>query len=303
MKTAIVILLSFIIMGVSSCRKIDLYHGLSEEEANEMLVVLQQDGIATSKVKEIIQNETFWTVQVDPNRLSDARRLLVDHNLPSRKELGLSGVYKEKGLIPTPDEQKARFLLAVKGEIINSLRKIPEVVDADVILNIPTQEEFADPNAKEKRPTASIIIKARPSETAQDSLSEVKVQQFVANAVENLNPRDVSVIITYITPPKRGIMPGQSLILPPVAEGGKQVADEKPLTRIAGLEVVGDSQGKLRIYLAVFFGILAILAVALIITVIRTSRMRRELKQYKGGDSKPLIEGKVVDDRPRIEGR
>jgi hypothetical protein len=29
------------------------------------------------------------------------------------------GVYKEKGLIPTPDEQKARFLLALKGEIIN----------------------------------------------------------------------------------------------------------------------------------------------------------------------------------------
>ncbi|MBI2341927.1 MAG: hypothetical protein HYU98_04260, partial [Deltaproteobacteria bacterium] len=201
-KALLVISAVFLLLG---CSKVELYHDLSEEEANDMLVVLQQDGINAEKIKEVRQNEIYWTIKIDPKRLIDARRLLVEHNLPRKKELGLSGVYQEKGLIPTPDEQKARYLLALKGEIINSLLKIPEVIDADVVLNIPSPEEFASPDAKEKRPTASVIIKAKPTDSVQETLSESRMQQFVANTVENLNPRDVSVIITYITSPKGGL--------------------------------------------------------------------------------------------------
>lgn len=298
MKKLIVVLI--VLVCFTGCRKTDLYHGLSEEEANEILVVLNSQGIDATKVQEVKQQEVFWTIQVDPKRINDAQRVLVDHNLPRKKELGLSGVYKEKGLIPTPDEQKARYLLALKGEIINSLKEIPDVVDADVVLNIPTPDEFASPTAKEKRPTASVVVKARPTDTAQEALSEAKIQQHVANTVENLNPRDVSVIITYIAPPKRGLLPGQSLILPSASEQqAKQSVNERPVTRIAGLEVVGESHGKLRVYLAVFFLILAALAVVLIFTIVRSNRIRSELKDYKG-DPKQLIEGKVVDDKPRL---
>lgn len=290
-----------IVLCFTACRKVALYHDLSEEEANEMLVVLQQEGIKVSKIKEVRQNEVYWIVQVDSNRLSDARRLLVEHNLPRKKELGLAGVYKEKGLIPTPDEQKARYLLALKGEIINSLLRIPEVIDADVVLNIPTPDEFAVPGAKEKRPTASVVIKARPSNTSQDVLTESRIQQFVANTVENLNPRDVSVVVTYLTVPRQGILPGQSLVLPSATETATTAAKES-MTRVAGVEVSATSQGRLRVYLVVFFGFLAVLSAVLIVMIVRSSRMRQELNGYKGGEQKS-IEGKVVEDKPRLEGR
>jgi type III secretion protein J len=301
MKKIIIVLMILTIF--SACRKVALYHDLSEEEANDILVVLQQQGIDAEKVKEVRQNEVFWTISVDSKRISDARRLLVEHNLPHKKELGLSGVYKEKGMIPTPDEQKARYLLALKGEIINSLTKIPDVVDADVVLSVPTPDEFAKDGDK-KRPTASVIVKARPSDAMQENLSEAKIQQFVANSVENLNPRDVSVIITYVSTPKPGLMPGQSLILPTVTtQNVGETTEDKPVTRIAGLEVVGQSQAKLKIYLGIFLLILAVLAIALIVTVIRTSRMRQELKEYRSDSSaRPSIEGRVVDERPKLTG-
>ena len=157
-----------------------MYHGLSEEDANEILVVLQEEGIQAQKEKE---------VQFDDLPL--ARSLLVAKNLPRQKELGLGGVYKEKGLIPTSDEQKARFLLALKGEIINSLEKLPEVIDADIVLNVPIKEEFN--RGEKKRPTASVVIKAMLPPNTQSSLSEMKIQEFVANSVEELAPRDVTV--------------------------------------------------------------------------------------------------------------
>lgn len=299
MKKLIVVLL--VVIAFTACRKIELYHDLTEEEANDMMVVLHQEGISVNKVKEVRQNEVFWTIEVDPKRVTDARRLLVEHNLPRKRELGLSGVYKDKGLIPTPDEQKARYLLALKGEIINSLLKIPDVLDADVVINIPAPEEFAGGDAKEKRPTASVIIKAKPSVAAESSLTESKIQQFVANTVENLNPRDVSVIITYIAAPRQGVYPGQSVILPSAKDVANTKTDDQSLTRVAGVDVVEGSQKRFKVYLSIFFIVLAALAGGLVFMVIRHSRMRQELKDFKG-ESAPMIEGKVVDEQKRLSG-
>ncbi len=295
-----ILVLLAILLATTACKKVALYHDLTEEEANDIIVILQTNDISAEKIKEVRQNEIFWVIQVDPKKLAESRSLLVEHNLPRKRELGLSGVYKEKGLIPTPDEQKARFLLALKGEIINSLLKIPEVVEADVVLNIPTADEFVSPGAKEKRPTASVVIMARPSRTGVESFTEAKIQQFVANSVENLNPRDVSVIITYVGSPKSGIMPGQSLILPSAVEQPRlERPANDPVTRIAGLEVVGQSKSKIKIYMAIFFIILAVLAIALVVTVIKTSRMRSDM-QSRGGDNKKLVEGRLVDDQKRL---
>src|SRR3989344_2145338 len=181
-----------LILLLAGCQKAVLYHGLSEEDANEILVVLQEEGVQAQKEKEVRQNEIFWTIELQFDDLPRARSLLVAKNLPRQKELGLGGVYKEKGLIPTSDEQKARFLLALKGEIINSLEKLPEVIDADIVLNVPIKEEFN--RGEKKRPTASVVIKAMLPPNTQSSLSEMKIQEFVANSVEELAPRDVTVL-------------------------------------------------------------------------------------------------------------
>lgn len=299
MQRAIIIIA--IVLCLSACRKVDLYHDLSEEEANEILVALQQEGISVGKVKEVRQNEVFWTVQVDRKRIADARRLLVEHHLPHKSELGLSGVYKEKGLIPTPDEQKARYLLALKGEIINSLKKIPDVVDADAILNIPSPEEFASPGAEPKRPTASVVVKARVTDSAQASLSESKIQQFVANTVENLNPRDVSVIITYAAQSKSSLLPGQTLVLPSARDVARADVDKAHVARIAGIEVVTSSQNRLKIYLVVFFVMIAAMAAGLVAMVIKTSRQRQELDDFKGPETRALVEGNVVEEKPKLK--
>lgn len=286
------IILFCLALALVSCQKTSLYSDLAEEDVNEIMVLLEDNGIDVSKVKEVRQNEVYWSVAVPAKSLKKARALLLGHNLPRHRELGLSGVYKEKGLIPTPDEQKARFLLALKGEIVNSLEKIPEVVDADVVLNTPTPEEFA--KGEKKRPTASVVVKAKTPEGGQSTLTESKVQQFVANSVEDLNPRDVSVIITYMSE-GRGLMPGETLVLPPQERG----VEKLPTTRVVGVEVTKAGGERLKVYLAVFFGILVILSAALIITIVRTARMRQELKSYQG--SKALVEGSVVEEKEEGE--
>ena len=302
-KIAVSLCLVFL-TGLTACHQKALYHDLNEEEANEILVVLQQNNIPATKVKEVKQNETVWAIEVAEQDLSRAQAILVANNLPRKQELGLSGVYKEKGLIPTPDEQKARYLLALKGEIINSLKKLPEVIDADVVLNVPTKEEFSK-KIDQERPTASVVIKAKSPESGPSSISEQKIQEFVANSIEGMAPRDVSVLISFINPVGKTMHPGFTTVLPQAGSPGvASVAEDSHAATSAtsllmGLQVSAESKNRLKIYLVVFFSLLVLLAAALIVTIIQASRFRNEISDLKGG-SAGAIEGQVPGGQRRL---
>lgn len=287
-----------------SCSKTELYHNLSEDEANEILVVLQESGITASKKQEIVQNEVTWTVGVDQKDLSKARALLVERNLPRRRQPGIEDIYKDKGLISTPDEQKARFIIGMRGNIINALRQNPDVIDADVVINVPDKDEFGSTDvADKKHPTASLIIKIRPTPEAQATLTESKLQRVVASAIPDLDPRDVTVIMSYVGGLPAGTLPGQA---PPVVTAGASTSSlavvptvsKSGLTvTVAGVEVSTESSGRLKIYLSVFLGMLALLSIALIVTVIHTHRVRQEARTPSG-----TVDGQLMgpDDNKRI---
>jgi len=303
-KAVISVLIALTALAFTACSRLELYGNLSEEDANTMLVLLHDKGIDAQKKKEVRQNEVFYSILVAEKDVSAARSLLVHHNLPRRRQLGLTGVYKEKGLIPTPDEQKARFLLALKGELINSLERVPDVVDADVVLNLPTVDEFADPETKKlKRPTASVVMKIKPSAVANQTITEAKVQQFIANGVEGLNPRDVTVIISYLSSAEPTVRPGDVVSLQP--DNDKDVKALAPAVlpkttqTLIGLNLDTPSKARLKMYLLVFFVVLLVLSAVLILAIIQGSRMRRELSSLREGGAQHAVEGEVLSERPR----
>lgn len=299
-----------VIIGIfaAGCGGIKLYQKLSEEDANEIMVLLAENGIKASKEDEVIQNEIFYAIEVRERDMAKARSLLLQHNLPRRKELGLTGVYKDKGLIPTPDEQKARYLLAIKGEIINSLRRIPQIVDADVVLNVPSRDEFASAEAQHRqRPTASAVIKVKPEAKGVSAISESKIQQFVANSVEGMNPRDVAVVISYL--PVEGYeAPGGVKTIGPEGRPvpGRPSAGPPPAVqhKLIGLSLDAESKDKLKIYLLLFFIMLIVLSAALIVVIIQGARMRRTLTALQGPVGEhPAIEGQIMEEGgpPQLE--
>ncbi len=298
----------------AGCSRVELYKNLSEEDANEILVLLAENGVKAKKKEIVRQNEITYAIEVPEDEMVRARSLLVKHSLPRRKELGLTGVYKEKGLIPTPDEQKARYLLAIKGEIINSLERLPSIIDADVVLNVPTKDEFAGAEAqKRQRPTASVVVRAKPGAFGDDAITEPKIQQFVANAVEGMNPRDVTVILSYIPveegegdavrrrgsdvpfAPAVDVTPSRAPGLPPAAmETTPGVKHE-----IIGLTLDAGSKERLKLYLLIFFVVLVILSVALIIVIVQGARMRRTLAALsRPAGEHPAIEGELLEEGP-----
>ncbi len=311
LKQLFVLFTLLLFVTVVGCSGVELYQNLSEEDANEILVLLAENGVKATKKKTISQNEASYSIEVSDGEMVRARSLLVKHNLPRRKELGLTGVYKEKGLIPTPDEQKARYILALKGEIINSLERIPHIIDADVVLNVPQKDEFASAEAqKRQRPTASIVLRVKSVAHGEDILPEPKIQQFVANAVEGLNPRDVSVIVSYISIdgggrsgpseiPFAGSFGREKIRAPGLPPKGLKTPKPETKDELIGLNLDAESKKRLKLYLLSFFLILVVLSVSLIIVIIQGSRMRRTLNALKGpAGEHPAIEGELLEDEP-----
>ncbi len=269
-------LLAFILL-IAACSQENLYQDLTEREANEILVVLFQNGIEANKVRVEGSQEVNYTVQVPKNAIREARQLLVQHNMPRKKELGFSGICKEKGLIPTPEEEKCRKLLALKGEIINSLERVPSVIDADVVLNIPIIDEFATGDNAKKKPTASAVIRVNKEQSSTYEVREVNIQRFISNAVENLDPRDVTVIISYVESPMKVLAEGPKT---PAATGAEGQAIVAPgvLSTIAGLTLHQESLQRFKVYAVIFLVILIGVSAALILNVIKLTKLRQELK-------------------------
>lgn len=284
----------FLLIAFSGCKKVDLHHNLQEIEVDEIMVILHQNGIEAKKVKEVAGQEVSWTVSVAERDLPRARQILVSNNLPRRRELGLSGVYKEKGLIPTPDEQKARFLLALKGEIINSLQMIPGVVDADIVLNVPSESEFSELDPVKKRPTASVVVRTRNDEYVAQTVTEGKVQRFVANSVPNLDPNDVAVIVTRSDTGSPAIAsqttpstPPGTAVPPPQMEEG-ELSSLLPATgemvELAGVRLDPESVGRFKGYMIGLLLLLVGVSLFLLFNIVRLNRMRLKVQRASRSD-------------------
>ncbi len=248
-------------LSLVACGQMPLYQDLSETDVNEILVALQDRGIEAEKVKEEKSQKVSWVVLVNKKDAAKARKILVESNLPYKKQPSLRDICKDSELIPTPQQEKCKKMLALKGEIINSLERIPGVVDADIVLNIPDISEFAVESQPGKRPTASAVLKVRKTPEGLE-ITESKIQRFISNTVENLDPRDVSVVITYIQAPE---------------ESRKEGGIKNSIT-VAGLKMDISSKKTFKTYALVTLMILIGISAALIFSLFQLIKLRQQMK-------------------------
>ena len=185
---------------LSACVTHELQSGLSEQDAQEIVVLLNENGIDASAVKGggEKKGEEKWTVLIrggDQN-LARAWRVLEENGLPRQKDKGLEDVFSNAGMIPTATEEKARLVVGISGEINRTLKSVAGVVDARVLVVMPESSPLLD-KTERMPPTASVLIKYRGGGLP---LTEEDVKKLVARAVEGLQPENVAVVYKRIDP-------------------------------------------------------------------------------------------------------
>jgi len=169
-----------------------IQHGLDETAANEVLTALERGGIEASKSRDESNGETF-DISVPRVQALRALQFLQSLGLPRGRRAGFGEIYKQASLVPTPTEERARYLEALAGEIERTLETVDGVVASRVHLVLPEPDPLAVDGKPRVAARAAVLLKVRPTPAA---LREGDVQKLVAGSVAGLLPEAVAVVVT-----------------------------------------------------------------------------------------------------------
>ena len=181
---------------VSGACSTNILHGIDERAANDAARALERAGIGAEKIGEESSGAgagTRFTLRVARGDEARALDLLRALGLPREPRHGFSETYGQPSLIPTPSEERARYVDALAGELERTLETVDGVVSARVHLVL----EEADPLAVDAKPRsaarAAVLIAERPG---HPPIAREDVQRLVAGSVAGLDAAAVSVVVT-----------------------------------------------------------------------------------------------------------
>jgi type III secretion protein J len=207
------------VVALAGCAGEEVLHGLDERQANEVLVALDQGGVAASKVREDGADER-WRVEVSRGEGARAHRVLAERELPRVRAPGLGEVFGKGSMVPTPVEEHALLLHALAGELARSMEAVDGVVAARVHVGVRPPDPLRP--GERGAPRASVLLKCRASACAAVRALEPGLRAMVAGAVDGLEPASVALVVTEAaevrpaaaaTPARRaGVLAGLALV-------------------------------------------------------------------------------------------
>jgi type III secretion protein J len=186
-----------LVLLLAGCMQKELQTGLTEHEAQEIIVLLKDSGIEASR--EVMPGDAeppVWKVAVKGGDQDYflALKILQEHGLPRERAKGLEDVFSKSGLIPTAGEEKARLIVGLSGEMTRTLKSVAGVVDARVHVVLPENSPLVD-KSQWSTTTSSVLLKYQGD---QVPLREDEIRNLVARSIEGLQPENVTVVFKKV---------------------------------------------------------------------------------------------------------
>lgn len=166
--------------------KTELYTGMSEREANEMVAALVAGGIPAAKTP----GAQGLTVTVDEARFAEAVAILEARGLPARTYDSMGDVFRKEGLVSSPTEERARMVYALSQELSRTIAEIDGVQSARIHVVLPE----ADMLGRDVKPSsASVFVRYAPGSNVESYSTQIKL--LVANSIEGLLYDNITVVM------------------------------------------------------------------------------------------------------------
>lgn len=181
-------LLSLLLL-LSGC-KVEMYSGLSEDQANQMLSTLLRRGIEAEKQAA---GKNGYTLLVDDDQLVRALQVLKENSLPREAFKNLGEVFAGDGMISSTSEVQARMSYALSQELADTLSRIDGVLTARVHVVLGVNDKV---NNITIAPSAAVFLRHTLDSPVVNLVPEIR--ELVAGAVASLKYDNVSVMLVPV---------------------------------------------------------------------------------------------------------
>ncbi|EGY29853.1 type III secretion apparatus lipoprotein, YscJ/HrcJ family [Candidatus Regiella insecticola 5.15] len=182
-QRGLVILL--VVLSLAGC-KVDLYNGLAEGEANEMLALLMLHNISANKEPE---KGGKVGLKVERDHFITAVELLRQNGYPRKSYATVDQLFPSNQLVTSPVQEQAKMVYLKEQQLESMLSHMDGVIHADVTIAMvaPTDGKVSVPSS------ASVFIKFSPEVNLASYSPQIK--SLVQDAVPGVAYEKISVLI------------------------------------------------------------------------------------------------------------
>lgn len=177
--------------------KSELYTGLAELQANQMLAALLTSGIPAEKV---VSGKDGFAIRVNDRDVLKSLALLESKGLPTVTHASINEVFQKSGIMSSPFEEKVRYISALGDEVARTLSFIDGVVAARVHIVQPDP-----PQMGKTAPPASAAVFIKHQAGVDLDFFVPQICRLVSSAIEGLDYASVTVILSETVPMKSEI--------------------------------------------------------------------------------------------------
>lgn len=133
------------------------------------------------------------SISVDKKNNDKAQAALVQQGYPKSSGMTFDDAFNKIKINSTESDKKKLWDEYMAKNLGTKLKMLDNVENADVTLVMPQQSIFITGNQQQTKATASVVVKTKSDLTPKQVDGIVKM---VASSVENLDPKDVTVVDT-----------------------------------------------------------------------------------------------------------
>ncbi|ECJ9816604.1 EscJ/YscJ/HrcJ family type III secretion inner membrane ring protein [Salmonella enterica] len=167
--------------------KTDLYSGLSQEEANQMSVVLLSQHIT---VDSTASKDGTIALSVDKSDFAAAVELLHLHGYPQKKYRSVEDLFPGDQLVTSPGQEQSKIIYLKEQSLERMLADMEGVVSARVVIAQPEEKDDGTP---QDSASVAAYIKYAPSEAVNNSVTQIK--GLIHASVPDLAFDKISVVL------------------------------------------------------------------------------------------------------------
>lgn len=197
-KAILTVLLAMLLMA---CNENNLLENLTQQQANQVLAILQQYDISAHKQGG---GKAGYTIAVNRAEATAALSIINLYQLPWSADIQIGQAFPESALVASPNAEQARVISLQEQRLEQSLRIIGQVVNAKVHISYPV---FSNDSAnKLSNVHVGVIITHKGNIDESVFISQIK--SLIKNSLSNIRYENISVVlfsapsIQYVSPTK-----------------------------------------------------------------------------------------------------